>query len=87
MEKPRFINVPINVIAHDWTNVSTACLAEGIPRPSIKWLKGGYPIDVTAIDEETDEPRCKIVTTDKDDKVSSELSITHFNPHDNGDVR
>uniref|UniRef100_A0A182Y0V6 DH domain-containing protein n=1 Tax=Anopheles stephensi TaxID=30069 RepID=A0A182Y0V6_ANOST len=83
-EKPKFIKEPDCLTVHDWADVYNKVLVQGVPRPAIQWLHNGTPLDTQEIDEESQEPKIKIVTSG-DTEVTSELFITHFGPELQGE--
>ncbi|XP_058464862.1 obscurin isoform X3 [Malaya genurostris] len=83
-EKPKFTIEPESMNVHDWADVYNKVVVVGIPRPSIQWLHNGTPLNLDEIDEETSEPKVKVVTSG-DTEVTSELFITHFGPESQGD--
>ncbi|XP_053676585.1 obscurin [Anopheles nili] len=83
-EKPKFTSPPDSLTVHDWADVYNKVLVEGVPRPAIQWLHNGTPLDTEEIDEESQEPKIKIVTSG-DTQVTSELFITHFGPELQGE--
>ncbi|XP_062553317.1 obscurin isoform X3 [Armigeres subalbatus] len=84
MTKPTFTKEPDSMNVHDWGDVYNKVEVSGVPRPAIQWLRNGTPLDLEEIDEETNEPKVKVVTTG-DTEVTSELFITHFGPEWQGD--
>lgn len=70
---------------HDWGDVYNRVDVTGCPRPAIQWLRNGTPLNLEEIDEETKEPKVKVVTSGEIEVVS-ELFITHFSPEWQGDV-
>uniref|UniRef100_A0A1Y9HDM7 Titin n=1 Tax=Anopheles funestus TaxID=62324 RepID=A0A1Y9HDM7_ANOFN len=83
-EKPKFTKEPDSLTVHDWADVYNKVLVQGVPRPAIQWLYNGTPLDTQQIDEESQEPKIKIVTSG-DTEVTSELFITHFGPELQGE--
>ncbi|XP_035904934.1 obscurin isoform X4 [Anopheles stephensi] len=83
-EKPKFTKEPDCLTVHDWADVYNKVLVQGVPRPAIQWLHNGTPLDTQEIDEESQEPKIKIVTSG-DTEVTSELFITHFGPELQGE--
>ncbi|XP_049294890.1 obscurin isoform X7 [Anopheles funestus] len=83
-EKPKFTKEPDSLTVHDWADVYNKVLVQGVPRPAIQWLHNGTPLDTQQIDEESQEPKIKIVTSG-DTEVTSELFITHFGPELQGE--
>ncbi|XP_052897549.1 obscurin [Anopheles moucheti] len=82
--KPKFTKEPDCLTVHDWADVYNKVLVQGVPRPAIQWLHNGTPLDTQQIDEESQEPKIKIVTSG-DTEVTSELFITHFGPELQGE--
>ncbi|XP_061508158.1 obscurin isoform X8 [Anopheles gambiae] len=83
-EKPKFTKEPDSLTVHDWADVYNKVVVQGVPRPAIQWLHNGTPLDTQEIDEESQEPKIKIVTSG-DTEVTSELFITHFGPELQGE--
>uniref|UniRef100_A0AAG5DF48 Muscle M-line assembly protein unc-89 n=1 Tax=Anopheles atroparvus TaxID=41427 RepID=A0AAG5DF48_ANOAO len=83
-EKPTFTKEPDSLTVHDWADVYNKVLVQGVPRPAIQWLHNGTPLDTQEIDEESQEPKIKIITSG-DTEVTSELFITHFGPELQGE--
>ncbi|XP_058124576.1 obscurin [Anopheles ziemanni] len=83
-EKPKFTKEPDSLTVHDWADVYNKVVVQGVPRPAIQWLHNGTPLDTQQIDEESQEPKIKIVTSG-DTEVTSELFITHFGPELQGE--
>ncbi|XP_065086396.1 obscurin isoform X3 [Ochlerotatus camptorhynchus] len=79
MTKPTFTKEPDSINVHDWGDVYNRVDISGCPRPTIQWLRNGTPLNLEEIDEETNEPKIKVVTSG-DIEVVSELFITHFGP-------
>ncbi|XP_055536220.1 obscurin isoform X6 [Wyeomyia smithii] len=83
-EKPKFNIEPESMNVHDWADFYSKVEVVGVPRPSIQWLRNGTPLDLEEIDEETDVPKVKVVTSG-DTVVTSEIFISHFSPEWQGD--
>ncbi|XP_058062873.1 obscurin [Anopheles bellator] len=83
-EKPKFTKEPDCLTVHDWADVYNKVEVQGVPRPAIQWLHNGTPLDEHQIDEESQEPKIKIVTQG-DTEVTSELFISHFGPELQGE--
>ncbi len=41
---PRFKTLPRNLFAHENADVELQCDVDGVPRPTIKWMKDGDPL-------------------------------------------
>lgn len=85
MTKPTFTKEPDSMNVHDWGDVYNKVEVSAVPRPTIQWLRNGTPLNLEEIDEETNEPKVKVVTSG-DTEVTSELFISHFGPEWQGDV-
>nr|XP_019933189.2 obscurin isoform X5 [Aedes albopictus] len=84
MTKPTFTKEPDSMHVHDWGDVYNKVEVSAVPRPTIQWLRNGTPLNLEEIDEETNEPKIKVVTSG-DTEVTSELFISHFGPEWQGD--
>ncbi|EAT34172.1 AAEL013559-PA [Aedes aegypti] len=84
MTKPTFTKEPDSMNVHDWGDVYNKVEVSAVPRPTIQWLRNGTPLNLEEIDEETNEPKVKVVTSG-DTEVTSELFISHFGPEWQGD--
>lgn len=84
MTKPTFTKEPDSMHVHDWGDVYNKVEVSAVPRPTIQWLRNGTPLNLEEIDEETNEPKVKVVTSG-DTEVTSELFISHFGPEWQGD--
>lgn len=66
---------------HDYAEFETKVRAEGIPRPTLHWVKDGKQI-------KADEEGFKMVFGEPSEvQVSSDLSIAHFAATNAGSVR
>lgn len=76
IQRPDFVEVPLNHSAGIQSNVTFSCKATGLPRPSITWTK----------DNDSDflqsNPRARVITDVK--KGHSQLIITGVNLEDYG---
>lgn len=89
VEKPEFVKLPEDQTIHDFSDVGVKIRAVGVPTPTLKWLKDGYPIDTSEIDEKTHAPRVSIETSGikaSETQNTSDLTIPHFGPKDVGVV-
>lgn len=90
VEKPEFVKLPEDQTIHDFADVGVKIRAVGVPTPTLKWLKDGYPIDTNEIDEKTHAPRVSIETSGikaSETQNTSDLTIPHFGSKDVGVVR
>lgn len=80
-EKPHFIKYPQDLTVHDYAEYETKVRAEGVPKPTLQWLKDGKPFNA-------DQPGVKIDIGNgsTDVQVTSDLSIEHFGKEHQGNV-
>lgn len=65
---------------HDYAEFETKVRAEGIPKPTLHFIKNGKQI-------KNDEPGFKVkFDSASETQVTGDLSIEHFNPKDAGEV-
>lgn len=80
-EKPRFIKMPEDTSVHDYAEYETAARAEGIPKPTLHWVKDGKHLQLEDLNLKVG------FDSASDTQVSSDLAITHFSKEYQGDVR
>lgn len=80
-EKPHFIKFPQDLTIHDYAEYETKVRAEGIPTPTLHWLKDGKPLN-------TDLSGLKVdfASGATDAQVTTDLSIKHFGKEHQGNV-
>lgn len=72
--------MPQDLTIHDYAEFETKVRAEGIPRPTLHWIKDGKQIKV-------DEDGFKFVFGEASEvQVTSDFSIEHFSAKDGGNV-
>ena len=72
--------MPQDLTIHDYASFETKVLAEGIPRPTLHWIKDSKQV-------KADEPGYAFKFGEVGEKqVNSEFSIAHFSAKDAGDV-
>lgn len=79
-EKPHFIKMPQDATIHDYADFNTKARAEGIPKPTLHWLKDGKQIKV-------DDTNFSMEFGSASDlQVSSDFAIAHFGKSCEGTV-
>lgn len=79
-EKPHFIKFPQDLTIHDFAEYETKARAEGIPKPTLHWIKDGKPF-------EADQPGVKISFDSASDvQITSDFSVEHFGKANQGNV-
>lgn len=78
--RPHFLKMPQDAVLHDFAEFEAKVIAEGIPRPTLHWIKDGKQVHldengVKATFENTSETQ-----------VKSDFSIDHFSGAHSGDV-
>lgn len=72
--------MPQDLAVHDYAEFETAPRAEGIPKPTLHWVKDGKHLQL-------DDANIKVAfDSASDTQVSSQLAITHFNKEYEGNV-
>lgn len=72
--------MPQDMTIHDYAEFETKVRAEGIPRPTLHWIKDGKQI-------KADEEGFKFVFGEASEvQVTSDFSIQHFSAKDGGNV-
>lgn len=65
---------------HDYAEFETKARAEGIPKPTLHWIKNGKPLNV-------DQAGTKVEFGSASDvQVTSDFSIEHFGKENEGNV-
>ncbi|XP_037043462.1 obscurin isoform X3 [Bradysia coprophila] len=78
-EKPHFLKAPQDLVIHDYAEFETKVRAEGIPKPTLHWIKNGKQVKI-------DEPGFNVsFGSASDTQVTSDFSIEHFSPKDAGE--
>lgn len=73
--------MPQDTVLHDFAEFETKVRAEGIPRPTLHWIKDGKQVHL-------DENGVKAVFANTSEiQVTSDFSIEHFSGNHAGDVR
>lgn len=73
--------MPQDLTIHDYAEYETKVRAEGIPKPTLHWIKDGKPLNL-------DLPGSKVEFSSASDvQVTSDLSIEHFGKLNAGNVR
>lgn len=68
------------MVIHDFAEFATKVRAEGIPRPTLHWIKDGKQLKL-------DETGFKATfDSASETQATSDLSIEHFGPKDAGEV-
>lgn len=80
-EKPHFIKYPQDVTIHDYAAYETKVRAEGVPTPTLTWIKDGQPFD-----GEQSGVHLAFGSGASDLQVTSDLSIDHFGKENQGNV-
>ncbi len=71
---------PQDLVIHDYAEFETKVRAEGIPKPTLHWIKNGKQLKI-------DEPGFKVnFDSASETQVTSDFSIAHFSPKDAGEV-
>lgn len=83
-EKPVFSLKPSDKVVQDYEDIETKIKVDGIPRPTVQWLKNGKPINTDEIEPNTKTAKNRIQTIG-DAQIASELHIVHFGPSDVAD--
>lgn len=79
-EKPHFTKMPQDMTIHDFEEFETKVRAEGIPKPTLHWIKDGKQF-------KSDEAGTNITfTSASETQVASDFSIEHFSAKDAGTV-
>lgn len=79
-EKPHFIKMPQDATIHDYAEFETKSRAEGIPKPTLHWIKDGKQLKL-------DDANIKVdFASATDVQVSSDLAIAHFGKDYAGNV-
>lgn len=75
------MKLPQDLTIHDYAEFETKVRAEGIPRPTLHWIKDGKQL-------KTDEPGFKFEFGEPSEvQVSSDFNIIHFSAKDAGNVK
>lgn len=73
--------MPQDLTIHDYADFETKARAEGIPRPTLHWLKDGKQLKL-------DDANFKVdFGTASDVQVTSDFAIAHFGKDYEGNVR
>lgn len=80
VEKPHFTKMPQDTSVHDYSEYETAARAEGIPKPTLHWVKDGKHLKLEDLNMEVG------FASASDTQVSSDLAIAHFSHEYEGDV-
>lgn len=79
-EKPHFIKMPQDATIHDYAEFETKARAEGIPKPTLHWLKDGKQLKL-------DDANVKVEFGSASDvQVTSDFAIEHFAKNYEGNV-
>lgn len=79
-EKPHFIKMPQDLTIHDYAEFETKARAEGIPKPTLHWLKDGKQLKL-------DDTNFKVdFGSASDVQVTSDFAIAHFGKDYEGNV-